>query len=131
MMVLIIGKNRAEFGKIKKKDVSKPFFVTRNQLYKVYPDGLIPIDIYHDGAFIRSESITAFEENGTVPCHTGYPEQYEDDVILMNIDEHKIMKGKRAGLFSTIDSKEFRNSLPWIVGALALAYGFLSQWGII
>lgn len=132
MMVLIIGKNRAEMCSIKKKDVAKHFFVTRKQFYKIYPDGFTPIDIYHDGAFVRSESVTVFSENGTCPDHTDYPEQYEDDVLLMNIHEHKTMDDKRkSGLLAGLNSKEFKNGLPWIIGGLTIAYAFLVQWGIL
>lgn len=130
MMVIIIGKNRAELCSIRKKDVGKPFFVTRNQWYKIYPDGLIPIDIYHDGAFIRSESVSVFEENATVPYHTEYPEQYEDDVLFMNMDEHNAMKSEKGGFFSMLSGKGFRDNLPWMVCGVALLYAFLSQWGL-
>lgn len=127
MMVIIIGKNRAEICSIRKKDLGKPFFVTRNQWYKIYPDGLIPIDIYHDGAFIRSESVTVFEENGTCPIHTLYPEQYSDDVLFMNMDEHNAMRNKK-GFFASVNTKGLKNNLPWIVCGIALLYAFISQW---
>ena len=98
MMGIVVGTNRLEYCKIKKRDVVRHFFTTRNQLYKFYPDGLIPMDIYHDGAYIETQSVTMFEENGTRPYHTKYAEQYDKDVILMNIDEHKLMSPRRSKL---------------------------------
>lgn len=46
MMVIIIGTNRAEMCKVPVKDQDKHFFMTRKQLYKVYPDGLSRMRIY-------------------------------------------------------------------------------------
>ena len=40
MMVIIIGSNRAEMCKVPIKDLNRHFFMSRGQLYKVYPDGL-------------------------------------------------------------------------------------------
>lgn len=130
MMGLIVGKNRFEFCKIKKKDVVKHFFTTREQLYKIYPDGLIPMDIYHDGAYVETQSVTMFEENGLCPYHTMYPEQYDKDVILVNIDEHKLMSGKKSKFLtvsSFLNGKEFKTALPWVVVGIVLIYGFASQ----
>ena len=131
MMGIIVGKNRLEYCKIKKKDVIKHFFVTRQQLYKIYPDGLIPMDIYHDGAYLRTESVTIFEENGICPYHTMYPEQYEQDVILVNIDEHKLMSPRRSklsALSGALNNKHLKNAIPWIITAAVIGYAFLSQW---
>lgn len=131
MMAIIIGQNRAEFCQFKKKDVSKPFFLNRNQFYLMYPEEQRAIDIYHDGAFIRSESATIFPENCNMPFYPKNPEKYEDDVILMTIDANKLMRGEKKKLFATVNSREFRNGLPWIITGLALLYGFLNQWGIL
>lgn len=131
MMGIIVASNRLEYCKIKKKDVIKHFFVTRKQLYKIYPDGLIPMDIYHDGAYIETQSVTMFEENGLRPYHTRYPEQFEKDVILMNIDEHKLMSPRRSKLSAisgALNRSDVKNAIPWIITAIILGYAFISQW---
>ena len=38
MMGIIVGENRVEFIQVKKRDLKKHFFVTRDQLYKFYPN---------------------------------------------------------------------------------------------
>lgn len=131
MMGIVVGTNRLEYCKIKKRDVVRHFFTTRNQLYKFYPDGLIPMEIYHDGAYIETQSVTMFEENGTRPYHTKYAEQYDKDVILMNIDEHKLMSPRRSKLSAisgVINNSDFKTAIPWLITGVILAYAFISQW---
>lgn len=131
MLGIIVGKNRLEYCKIKKKDVTRHFFITRQQLYKIYPDGLIPMDIYHDGAYMRTESVTIFEENGIKPYHTDYPEQYDSDVILVNIDEHKLMSPRRSKLSAVskiMHNSDLWDAIPWIITLCVIGYAFLTQW---
>ena len=132
MMVIIIGKNRVEFCTVKKKDLSKHFYTTRGQLYKVFPDALRPMEIYKNGAWVRSESVIVFEENGTTPYKCRYEGDYQMDAILASIDEHKIMSQKTKPFFSWTKGgnfKEIMNNLPMlIVGAviiIALVGGFI------
>lgn len=133
MMVIIIGKNRAEYCKVKKKDLNKHFFVTRDQLYKIYPDALTPCEIYHNEAWLLSESVIVFEENGVKPYHCKYPKDYDMDPVLATIDEHKLMIPKKEGLKGFFRSKSksgfnFRNLLdimPWAVLGFILFYAFV------
>lgn len=118
MMAIIIGKNRVEYLHVKNKDLAKHFFTTRKQLYKVYPDALTPVEIYHDGVWIGDESIIVFEENGTSPYYCKYPKDYEMDSILASIDEHKLMSPKRSGF--AISNVNPTKLLDW-VPLLALA----------
>lgn len=97
MMGIIIGKNRVEYLRVKKKDLDKHFFTSRKQLYKVFPDALTPVEVYHNGVWVNDESIIVFEENGSVPYHCKYPKDYEMDSILASIDEHKLMAPKKRG----------------------------------
>lgn len=130
MMVIIIGKNRVEYCTVKKKDLAKHFYVTRGQLYKVFPDALRPMEIYKNGSWVRSESVIVFEENGTTPYNCRYEGDYKMDSILASIDEHKIMSGKKKPFFSWMDgNKDLWKNFPLIVvGAIlviALIGGFI------
>lgn len=133
MMVIIIGKNRAEYCRVKKKDLDKHFFVTRNQLYKVYPDALTPAELYHNGAWITSESVIVFEENGVRPYHCRYPKDYDMDPVLSTIDEHKLMMPKKEGIRSFFRNRgktsfnfhtliEF---MPWVIVGFVIFYALV------
>lgn len=128
MMVIIIGKNRVEFCSVKKKDLTKHFYTTRGQLYKVYPDALRPMEIYKNGAWVRSESVIVFEENGTEPYKCKYLEDYGMDAILSSIDEHKIMSGKKKAYFEWMKGagfKEIMNNLPLIIVGVVLVIALI------
>lgn len=131
MMVLIIGKNRVEYCRVKKRDLSKHFFTTRGQLYKIYPDALHPVEIHHDGAWTESESLIVFEENGTAPYHCKYPADYAADSILATIDEHKLMLPKRDGLrawfrgSSALSLKGIGTWAPWAIVGFVVFYALV------
>lgn len=133
MMVIIIGKNRAEYCRVRKKDLSQHFFITRNQLYKIYPDALTPMEVHHDDAWVESESVLVFEENATKPYHCKYPADYDMDPILATIDEHKLMMPKKAGLkgfftsksMSSFNMRTLLELMPWIVVGIVLLYAFV------
>lgn len=131
MMVIIVGKNRAEYCRVRKKDVANHFFITRNQLYKVYPDALTPMEVYHDGAWVESESVLVFEENACKPYHCKYPADYDMDPILSSIDEHKLMLPKKRGLKSIfmagkeIDFKGLLKLMPWLIVGAVILYSFI------
>lgn len=97
MMAIIIGKNHVAYLNVRKKDLTKHFFKYRNQFYPVYPDELTPIEIYHDGAWIRSESAIVFPENVGMPYNCRHPARYEMDAVLSSIDEHKLMSKSKKG----------------------------------
>lgn len=122
MMAIIIGKNRVEYLHVKKKDLVKHFFITRKQLYKVYPDALTPVEIYHDGVWVGDESIIVFEENGSLPYHCKYPKDYDMDAILASIDEHKLMSPKKAGFsFGSVNPTKIWDWVPLIaLGVIGL-----------
>ena len=131
MMVIIIGKNRAEYCRVRKKDVANHFFITRNQLYKVYPDALTPMEVYHDGAWVESESVLVFEENACKPYHCKYPADYDMDPILASIDEHKLMLPKKKGLKGFFSGGkgmkigEIVKLAPWIIVGMVILYSFV------
>ena len=128
MMVIIIGKDGVEYCTVKKKDVDKHFFITRNQLYKIYPDAMTPLKVYHNGAWTTSDSVIVFEENGTSPYHCKYPKDYEMDSILSTIDEHKLMTPKKQGIkgfFQNGGGKGVRTLLefmPWIIVGIIILF---------
>lgn len=131
-MCIIIGKNRVEYCRVKKKDLNKHFFVTRDQLYKVYPDALTPAEIYHNDAWLTSESVIIFEENGVKPYHCKYPKDYEMDPVLSTIDEHKLMIPKKQGLKSFFkgtgkgfNMKSLIELFPWLIVGFVIFYALV------
>ena len=96
MMIIIVGSNRAELCKVPTKDLEKHFFLTRGQLYKVYPDGLSRMRVYAtDGTEQESEEVLVYAENAIVPYHPKHVD-YSQDRILAEIDEHKLMGSQKA-----------------------------------
>lgn len=127
MIAIIVGKDSVDYYNVKKGDKDKHFFTTRGQLYKVYPDALTPVDIYHNGAWVGSDSIIVFEENGTKPYHCKYCEDYDMDAVLSSMDEHKLMLPKKQGWkgFFKGSNSGFRTLLefmPWVLIGFVLLF---------
>lgn len=130
MIAIIIGKNRVEYMRVRKKDLDKQFFVSRGQRYMIYPECLTPIETYHNGAWVESESCIIFPENGTVPYNCRYPELYDMDSLLSKTDELKLMCRDKKSFFSlpNIDPNKIMDWLP----VLGLAFiGLYVLWGMI
>lgn len=120
MRAIIIGKDTVYYYDVSKKDIDRHFFVVRKQLYKIYPDALTTVDVYQNGAFIGTDSLIVFEENGNKPYHCKYPKDYEDDYILSSIDEHRLMLPAKKGWkgFFKMSKGGWRTLLefmPWII----------------
>ena len=132
MMVIIIGENRVEYCYVKKKDVGKEWYVTRNQAYRVTPECYRQIEIYHNDAWVRTETVIVFDENNAIPYFCKYPEYYGMDARLSSIDEVKTMipRKSRASVFFTQGGK---NS-PWrqfLAGLPLVVVMFIIVWGVI
>ena len=90
MQVIIIGQNRAEFCNVKKNDKEKHFFMTRKQLYRVYPDGLTRMKVTRFGIEDESDEVIVYKENEIVPYHTRGLD-YSANRFVFVIDEHKLL----------------------------------------
>lgn len=133
MMVIIIGDNRAEYCTLTKKQEGLHFFKTRNQLYKVFPDGLKRCRIFdYDGLEIKNEEVIIFRENDTHPydeCEV----DYTMDRLLSDVDRHKMMRPggwarKSKIWFSNAATSIFQKiGLPGIVVACVVIYAFGAQ----
>lgn len=122
MMAIIVGKNHVAYLTVRKKDLTKHFFKYRNQFYPVYPDELTPLEIYHDGAWVRSESVIVFPENVGLPLNCRHPARYTMDAVLSSIDEHNLMaKDKKSWVFNVNPSKIWEWIPIIIMGAIGLA----------
>lgn len=130
MMAIIIGKNRMQFMRVKKKDLDKHFFRTRGQRYMIYPEVLRPMEVYHNGTWVESESVVIFPENGTLPFNCRYPELYEMDSLLSKTDEIKLTcRFKKGGFdFGKLDPNKIWDWIPLIVLGLV---GLYVLWGMI
>lgn len=123
MMAIIIGKNHVGYLHVRKKDLTKHFFKYRNQFYPVYPEELTPIEVYHDGAWIRSESVIVFPENVGVPLNCKHPARYEMDAVLSSIDEHKLMAKKKKSWALDINPSKIMDWVPIIIlGCIGLVF---------
>ena len=131
MMAIIIGQNHTAYLKVRKKDLTKHFFKYRNQMYIVYPDELTPMETYHDGAWVESESVIVFPENCPIPCNCKHPARYEMDARLSSIDEHKLMsKSKKLNIFDGVNPSKIWEWVPLIIlGGIGLMV-LLRMWGI-
>lgn len=132
-IILLIGRNRAEFCKPKPKDVDiKHFFVTRNQLYKVYPDMYVRCRYYFCGHEMGTDEMIIYPENGIRP-HIQNGSFTNFDKLMCDIDEHKMAKygiaKKPYGFMSSGTKKSLMNLLPFLILALVLGYAFLNGGG--
>lgn len=86
MMVIIIGENRVELNKIKKKDYNKLFFERRDQVYKVCPDGLVHLRIKDRKGKVTDEECVVFKENASIPYDVLPGVSYRQDHIFEELD---------------------------------------------
>lgn len=86
MLVIIIGENRVEYNKIKKKDYNKLFFERRDQAYKVAPDGLVHLRIVDWKGRAKDEECVVYPENGSVPYDTLPGVSYRQDHVFEELD---------------------------------------------
>ena len=91
MKVIIIGRNRVEMGTVKTRDLNKHYYMTHNQLYKVYPDGLTRCKIMKYGRTAGDDEIITYKENAVKPYHP-HDQIYTAARLIAEIDEHKLMK---------------------------------------
>ena len=86
MLVIIIGENRVEYNKIKKKDYNKLFFERRDQAYKVAPDGLVHLRIVDWKGRAKDEECVVYKENASVPYDTLPGVSYRQDHVFEELD---------------------------------------------
>lgn len=128
MMAIIIGKNRVEYMRVKKRDLDKHFFVSRGQRYMIVPEVLAPMELYHNGAWVESESVIVFPENGTLPYNCLHPKVYDMDNMLAKADEVKLMSlKKRQWHFGSISPAKIWDWVPLIVLGVI---GIYVLWGM-
>lgn len=139
MIVIIVGQNRVEYCKIRAKDQDKELFVSRRQLYKVPPKGLIRMrrkDV--SGKDLESEEVIIYPEGSSAPYDTINGVSYYQEDVLPEIDmirgalgtgplsnkKRMLMKAKTA-----VDSYVIPYVGIIIVGVI-LAYAFLTGGGV-
>ena len=88
MMMIILGRNRAELTTIKSVDYDKHFFQERKQAYRMFPDGFTRMRIIIDGIEQESEEVYVYAETGIVP-HVTHGLDYSAEAIMSDIDFHK------------------------------------------
>lgn len=97
MQVIICGNNRIEPCKVPSKQYERHFYLTRDQLYKIYPDGLTRMTVTKYGHKANDDEVIFYKENAIVP-HLERNQSYEMAKILSEIDEHKLMKGENKNI---------------------------------
>ena len=97
MMVIITGENRVEICIPNKKQEGLHFFKTRNQLYRIFPNGLMRVRLFdYDGMEVGSEEGIIYRENDIVPYDT-MDLDYTMDRLLSDVDRHKLMNPSKLG----------------------------------
>lgn len=86
MMVIIVGENRIEYNRIKKRDFEKVFFDRRSQTYKVVPDGLVRLKMVDHKGRVKWEEAVVYPENGSVPYDVVNGVSYQQDDVFQEID---------------------------------------------
>lgn len=135
MMGIIVGKNRVEFIQVKKRDLKKHFFVTRDQLYKFYPNTMVKMRLEDDLGLVRSESVMIYPENSIRPYGWKEPQGDHDpfgfDTILANLDDHKRLRSRspfsRWKMYLTSGQSVWRSiapMLPFLLAGLVLLGAF-------
>ena len=99
--------------RIRKKDLDKHFFKSRGQMYMIYPECLTPVEVYHNGVWVESESIIVFPENGTMPYNCRHPALYDMDSLLSKVHEVQLIaKNKRGFSFGNINPNKIWDWIP-------------------
>ena len=131
MMMIIIGRNRAEPTIIKSKDYEKHFFRERNQAYRMWPDGFTRMRIFKDGVEQESEEVYVYPENGIIP-HNTQGLDYRPEAIKSDIDFHKNATRKgfvnRFRLFVDSGVNIYRAIAPYLgvtVAGIIVLWAFL------
>lgn len=131
MMIILLGRNRAEPNTIKVKDFDKHFFQARKQGYRIFPDGLLRMRIFKDGIEYESEETIVYPENGIIP-HKTCGLDYSPLAIKTDIDFHKDATSRnffnRFKLFADNAHNVYKALAPYlglIVAGLVVLYAFM------
>lgn len=124
-MVIIMGRDRAEYCNVKKKYKEKHFFRTREQLYRVRPEGLSRMRINYFGKVKGSDEVVVYRENEIIPYQNPCNINYSMDNFMRDIDRHKIMAqknwfGKKNSWFSGQGKSDLKKFIfdPTFLGIL-------------
>lgn len=127
MIVIIVGNNRVEYCKIKASDQQKKLFASRQQLYKVVPEGLVRMRRYKaDGSEIESEEVTIYREGASAPFDTLPGVSYYQEDVLPEIE---MIKGSMSP--SSLRKNALLMKAKAIGNNLLLPYGGLIIVGIV
>lgn len=132
--VIIIGANGHEHARIKPKNKKKRYFETKNQLYRVYPEGFVRMRITHiDGSTEYAECII-YDENCIVPYHLptetmNYSgDAFEEDIWLdkqqSSVFAKKRLSWQNVGTFF----QQYGKFLPFMLIGGIVAVAFIGQW---
>lgn len=132
--VIIIGANGHEYAKIKPKNKKKRYFETKNQLYRVYPEGFSRMKIEHiDGSVEYAECII-YDENCIAPYHIPSDtmdysaDAFEEDIWLDKQQsaayQKKHLSWQNVGSFL----QQYGKFLPFVLIGGIVAIAFIGQW---
>lgn len=135
MIIIIVGQNRVEYCNIRKSDQEKKLFASRQQLYKVVPEGLVRMRRRDEnGVELESEEVIIYREGSAVPYDTIRDVSYYQEDVLPEIDMirgalgHGLFNNK-AKLLMKAKSAMDNYILPYIgvvIVGVILAYAFLT-----
>lgn len=123
-MVIIHGEDRSEYCKVPKKFKERHFFKTRNQLYRMRPEGMARMKIDYFGER-RTDEVITYAENEIRPYQMKGNIEYTMDKFFMDLDAHKQMTGgtwfgkKAKAWFSGNNGKDLKefitNPTAWMI----------------
>ena len=135
MIIIIVGQNRVEYSNIRKSDQEKKLFATRQQLYKVVPEGLVRMRRRDEnGVELESEEVIIYPEGSDVPYDTINNVSYYQEDVLPEIDMIRGALGhglfiNKTKLLMKAKSAMDNYILPYIgvvIVGVILAYAFLT-----
>lgn len=133
MKALIIGRNRVVIGKVDLKEwEAKHWYLCGTQLYKIYPEGLMRTIVTRYGKRKTDEEMIAYHENASIP-YDQLTVSYDTDLVLSEIDEHKLMAAPRGGGLLDMVARNKRNlgkisgALPLLIAGAVLLYAVVGN----
>lgn len=128
MIVIIVGNNRVEYCKIKASDQQKKLFASRQQLYKVVPEGLVRMRRHNmtGGYEMASEEVMIYREGASAPYDTLPGVSFYQEDVLPEID---MIKGSVSP--SALRKNALLMKAKAISDNLLLPYGGLIIVGIV
>lgn len=132
--VIIIGSNGHEYARIKPKNKKKRYFETKNQLYRVYPEGFTRMRVTHIDGSIEYAECVIYDENCIVPyCIPSKTMDYSSEAFMEDIWLDKQQANdylKKRLSWQNVGSflQQYGKYLPFVLIGGIVVIAFIGQW---